>query len=128
MSGADTARESARERDGRFGTQERTEDEVDLQAPQTWRLDVQYDSGGPDSIVIESTGRVVVNPYRSDSLTLVRLAGFKLKHFTDVVDLSLALALKNPGLTVGMHPIFETYEGGTTTLFADVTGLSKHDG
>lgn len=124
MTGAESARETARQANGNFGAQEFSSPEVHLTEPDApnpavWKLEVGYNDGGIDVLTVGVDGKLP-SPHRSDSRFLTQLLGFRSAPFSEGIGLSLSSALTNPIGTLGMHPVFDTTEDSPTTLFGKV--------
>jgi hypothetical protein len=122
MTGADSAREAAREKNGKFGAQEQSAPEVTVSAPAMWQIDVTYNDGGVDTIAFEEDGSLPT-PFRSDRLRLTQLLGFKRERFAPGMSLSVADAINETSAAIGMYPSFDTYDG-TTNLLGQVTAMT----
>lgn len=119
MSAADSAREAARNGDGKFGTQPpRTAADVDLEpeaTPDTWQLDIVYNWGENETFTIDREGNLPA-PVRSDRLTLIQLLSFKSTIFGDNDEVTLAEAIADPESATGLRPVFDTYDGPTSLM------------
>lgn len=88
----------------------------------TWTLTVTHPDGEAETIAVDEGGRLC-RSHVSDQLTLTRLVGFAPRPLTHPT-IDLTTAMTNPGLAIGMHPVFDTTLNRTTTLFAHTTGFT----
>jgi hypothetical protein len=123
MTGVDSAREAAREQTGQFGVQEHSTPEVTVTAPALWQLEVLYNDGGTDVIVLDSTGQLPT-PFKSEQLRLTRLVGFKTQRFVADIDLSVEDAVAEPQRAIGLYPAFDTTYDSITNLLGAVTAFA----
>lgn len=99
------------------------ERELSLGAATLWNLDILYEDKVNERFLVKTSGELPTW-HQSDSRVLTDLIGFRITPFSDEIDLSLTLALKNPQMVVGLHPVFDTTEGFPSTALGTVTGFT----